>query len=254
MKGYIDIHCHVLPGLDDGADTMEAAAEMLSRAYACGITTVIATPHFGKGFGYATPAQVRRLTAQVQETAHSIHPSMRVLPGEELMFQFQLLEQIDRGEIVGLAGSHYVLVEFSPNLDYTAIRTAVQEIRARGFRPVIAHMERYPCFYGRLHLVRRLIASGAYIQVNSSSFQRGWFRRDFHFARELLEGQLIDFIGTDGHDVCRRPPVLDDFLAYACRKNRESEAERLLIRNPDRVIRDEPIRTEEYTYDRTESV
>lgn len=247
MKGYCDIHCHILPGLDDGAADMTVTSNMLVRAYENGITTIFATPHFGKGFGYATPNQITELVEQVQQAAQSIHPSMRILPGEELMFQFRLLEQIDHGEIVSLAGSHYVLVEFSPSLDYVAIRTAIQEMVIRGYWPIIAHIERYPCFYGKVHLVRKLIALGAYIQVNSSSFSKRRFHRGIHFAKKLMDENLIDFVGTDGHDVQRRIPVFDDFIEYACRKNREEEIDRLLIQNPNRIIQDEPIRRGVYT-------
>ena len=126
--------------------------------------------------------------------------------------------------------------------DFVAVRTAIQEITARGYWPIIAHVERYPCFYGKVHLVKQLIAAGAYIQVNSSSFQQKWLRRDIHFVRRLMDEGLIDFVATDGHDMHGRIPVLDDFTAYTRKKNLESEWKRLLIHNPDRIIQDKPIR------------
>lgn len=248
MKRYVDIHCHILPGMDDGARDLTVVREMLSLAYANGIETIIATPHFGKGFGYVTSEQIAEKVQQVQQIAESISPSMKVFPGEELMFQFQLLEQMERREIVSMAGSRYVLVEFAPGQDYVAIRTAVQELVTMGYWPIVAHIERYPCFYGKIHLVRQLIDMGAYIQVNSSGFKKGWLRRDLYFAKRLFNEKLIDFIGTDGHDSTTRKPVFQDFIEYARHNSMETEVNRLLIRNPEKIICDMPIRTEEQRY------
>ena len=138
----IDIHAHILPGVDDGSRGMEESETMLSMAYRQGIRRIIATPHYSRRRGSGGLAELAdRLNARAQ----AIYGDFEILPGHETYYYEGLAEALKSGQALTLAGSRYVLVEFDPGVSYRQLYQGVRKLIMARYVPVLAHVERYLC-------------------------------------------------------------------------------------------------------------
>lgn len=199
----IDIHCHVLPGLDDGAEDQQACRRMLEAACVDGIRAIVATPHFNSS---DPPDYIQRrnfaLTA-ASRTAEEIQPGFRLYPGFEIYFDSTIPDQLAAGRPLSLNGTKYVLLEFLPGAEYSYIQRAVQETRYAGYWPILAHMERYAALEEE-EQVQELIDMGAFMQVNASSLLGGWGWKKSRRLWSLAKHNRIHVIGSDAHDLAER--------------------------------------------------
>lgn len=242
MKDYYDIHCHILPGIDDGAEDKKEMIRMLQLAYKEGIRTIIATPHFhprrGEADAYIVENIWRRACAEIQK----VYPDMRIYTGNEIYYRQDAVQRLKNGELLTLAGSDYVLVEFSlSSAEPDEIMDAVKELQMAGYLPVIAHIERYDRVLGDVLAVEELVEAGAYIQVNTSSItgEQGGKRK--RFVKKLLKQECVHFVGTDAHDSHRRTPSIKKCAAYIRKKFGDETADMILYENPSMVIKNEII-------------
>ena len=143
IQGFTDIHCHVLPMVDDGAETMEMALDMLRIAAEEGIRKMILTPHQKADRKCVTPEGIIRRMVLLQEEADKKGIPVKLFPGNEIFYRHGLGELLELGKIRTLADSHYVLVEFLPGEDFGYIRDALNRLISFGYWPVVAHVERY---------------------------------------------------------------------------------------------------------------
>ncbi len=199
----IDLHCHILPGLDDGAADEAAAREMLLAAVQEGIGAIAATPHYSSSAPEDYILRRNLALAALSRTAEEIQPGFRLYPGFELYFDSSIPEKLAAGKPLSMNGTRYALIEFQPGAEYSYIQRAVQEIRYAGFWPILAHMERYEALtkQGR---AEELIDMGAFLQVNASSLLGGlgWSRT--RQLWKLARQWKIHVIGCDAHDSVRR--------------------------------------------------
>ena len=238
-KGWVDIHAHILPGVDDGASDWEETNEMLRRAYEQGITHIIATPHYVSG---QDTHSLREMVKKLRETAFSISENMMVDLGQEVQYFEELPSFLEQGKVLTLSGSRYVLVEFLPGDGYMRLFRAVRSLVQSSYLPVIAHAERYNCLKenGR---TMELVRGGAYMQMNAGSLGGGLFDRRAAWCRkEILRGN-IHFIATDMHGVVIRPPELGEAVRWMARQNRNGQdagwmVKRLLRQNQEHILRD----------------
>lgn len=202
----IDIHCHILPGIDDGAGSEDESIRMLKAAYSQGICSVIATPHASPEYPDSRPEVIRRLCAELEERARrEIAPEFRIYPGQEILSTDSVLEKLESGNFLSLAESAYVLVEFFPSTPYSSIYRVIREFGMTSYVPVLAHIERYEALReeGR---VEELIRTGAYMQMNYRIIGGKWYDRSVRWCREMLEEGNIHFLGTDMHHAAYRAP------------------------------------------------
>lgn len=201
-----DIHCHVLPHLDDGAADVRETLEMIQMAVEQGVTGVIATPHCSRRFTKADPKTVRgyctKLEAAVRE---KMQREFRIFPGQEILYADEVPEKLKKGEMLTLADSSYVLLEFMPDAAYTYLFSAVRRMLACNYWPVLAHVERYGALRekGRLE---ELIDMGAYIQMNYRSIGRPWYEDTARWCRSMLKQGNVHFLATDMHNTGSRSP------------------------------------------------
>lgn len=204
--GFVDIHSHFLPGLDDGPETIEASFDMLRKAYQEGFMTIIATPHCSKGFRTYTKDDVTNLCDILNTYAQqNIDSEFKVLPGQEIYYNESALDLIRNEKVVTLGGSEFVLLEFSPDITFSHMLRAIREVSMTKHSIVLAHIERYPCLYDFNNL-QQLRQMGIYIQMNYSSFGDGFLSKHTRFCRKCLRNGLIDFLATDMHDDNVRGP------------------------------------------------
>ena len=165
----VDVHCHIMPGIDDGSRDITETLKMLKIAQSEGITHMIATLHFKSGHRNASPQNVKELIQSGGKVAAAQGTDIKLYQGNEILFHDEMCEELDNGRISRINGTDYVLVEFMPSDPYQYIRNSLDEIMSEGYQPVIAHVERYGCMVDDIENVRRLSRMGVEIQVNASS-------------------------------------------------------------------------------------
>lgn len=140
-EGFVDIHCHILPGIDDGSRNLRESRRLLRFAYAQGFRTFVATPHYRRNH---ENADVEALTQELLEEARCHWPDVDIYPGQEGYWHEEFPARIRNGQARHLAGSSYLLCEFAPPADYREITRGLRSISEAGCTPVLAHLERYP--------------------------------------------------------------------------------------------------------------
>ncbi|MCR5202297.1 MAG: hypothetical protein K6D02_04305 [Lachnospiraceae bacterium] len=203
-----DIHTHILPGIDDGSKSLEVTRQMLEIMEEEGITSVMATPHYDMGRNRQDINKIRELAAKVSDMISKDFPSMELYTGCEILYSAGIIEDIDKGRIPMLADTKCCLVEFYPEDSFKTIRNAVRDLINEGLTPIIAHAERYECLYEDLERVYVLIKEGAYIQINTASFEGGLFSKTRKFVMKLLKANMVHFVGSDCHDTEDRRPKM----------------------------------------------
>ena len=241
LEPTIDIHCHILPGVDDGSPDMATSLEMLRIADKNGITHLILTPHHKPMHHNVSPEHNVVYRKKLQEAAKEAGIKAKLFSGNEIYYSDETMEELIEGKICSLAGSDYVLVEFHPTNPYKAIQNAVSRVQAAGFIPIIAHVERYSDIVSHPSRVKDLIEMGSFIQVNASSIMGKYGFGISHFTKKLLKEELVHFVASDAHDIGRRAPNLLDCRNYVERKYGEDYGKKLFFTNPANVIRNELI-------------
>lgn len=242
MLVVADMHCHILPGLDDGAKSREMMEQMLRMSYDSGVRAMIATSHYNpRSFKYSLPEYEQRLMLAAMN-AMDIDAQYKIYSGQEIFFVNGTIDDLSAGRALTLAQSRYVLVEFAPYHTYEYIRNAVNALLVQGYWPIIAHVERYDAIFGSVDKVAELIDLGAYIQSNASHVTGATGgKRMRGFLHKLLKDGRVHFIASDGHNVEGRPAELGKCAEYVCRKYGMAVYERIFVDNPGRIIEKEMI-------------
>ena len=212
----VDLHAHVLPGLDDGPETLAEAVEMLSDVVATGVTTVVATPHVSDRYP-VTPDQISDSVATVKAALAERSLRLELLPGAEV--DSRRLAMLDAQDVTSLTlggSGRYLLVELPWEGVNVATGKAMQQLASRGVRPVIAHPERYAYVQESPAIVTSLTESGALMQVTVTSLVGGHGRAAAATARVLLEHGLVHVLASDMHGPrLNRAPLADAAPALA---------------------------------------
>ena len=234
--GLIDIHCHIIPGVDDGAESLEDAVRMLRMEYAQGVRKIIATPHYRKQY-FETPAEIlKRQFGPLKRAAAAAEIDIELYLGCEFHVNMDMVEILKERETSTLAGSRYVLSEFSGNSEPSFIRERIYSLLSGGYRPVVAHVERYRAARDDISLIEEIKEMGALIQVNADNILGKEGFGTGRFCRKLLKEGLADFVASDCHGSERRITRLGEAFDYVRRKYGSSCAGRLFIENPQRII------------------
>lgn len=239
MNKYIDMHCHILPGVDDGAKNLKNTEQMLKIAYQEGIRAIVATPHHHDRRGKASIQQLNCQLQKVKELIQEMNINMKIYPGMEVFFVQEILEELDQGTIATIGKSSYILIEFSTEAPFSYIQRAVQEVQMKGYRVIIAHVERYLCLTKNIDKIRSLVEMGVYIQVNASSIIGGFTIK--HFIKSIMKEHLVHLVGTDAHNSNHRSPLMRKAAIYVERKHGHDYMEQIFWRNGVAVLRNEKI-------------
>ncbi|MCM1386250.1 MAG: hypothetical protein NC231_02895 [Bacillus sp. (in: Bacteria)] len=240
IKNYIDIHSHILYGIDDGAKDMETSKKMLGLAAADGITAIILTPHNKPGH-HDTSQQAAERVEKLRAWLTKENIDIKLYIGNELYYRSELVWEIEDARAYTLAGSRYVLVEFSPLDDYDYIRNGLNAILMGGYYPVLAHAERYQNLCAKKGGIADLVEMGCYIQVNAGSIMGKFGFGAKQFTKKLLKHRQVHFVATDAHDTGNRAPYLADCADYVGRRYGEDYSRQLFYDNPERVLQDKEI-------------
>lgn len=195
----VDVHCHMIPGVDDGSRSMQETLQMLKIAERQGTTHVIVTPHFKNGHHNASPKKVEGLLNDIRAEAEEAGINISLYQGNEVFYYDEMCEELDTGKISTINGTGYVLVEFLPTDTFVYIRNALDNIISEGYTPILAHVERYSCMLDNTDNVSELRQLGVSIQTNASSITGDTGKDIKKYVHKLLKDKLIDYVGTDSH-------------------------------------------------------
>ena len=234
---YIDMHCHILPGVDDGAKDLAETKKMLEIAYAEGIRCIIATPHHHPHRGKAPAEKLRERAKLVREAAHEIDERFRVYLGTEIYFGQDVADKLKEGKILSMNRREYVLVEFPPSQTYSYIRQGIQQLQFAGYEVILAHVERYHCIAEDVELAEELYDMGVNLQVNADGITGGSGRKIRKFIEELMNRDLVFCVGTDAHDTKYRPPKMKKAAAYVEKRYGEDYTRRIFYSNAKSMLK-----------------
>jgi protein-tyrosine phosphatase len=229
----IDIHSHILFGVDDGCETLEESLAMIYHAHKLGITDMILTPHHSKIRGYLNDKEtLESRVSKLQEELRNQDITMNFHLGNEIDDDYNLVDDVKNEEALTLAGSKFVLIDFL--YSKRVIDDVVTEIVNKGYIPIIAHPERYMIPFG-LDDVFNWKKIGALIQVNAHSFFTP-NNNEKIIAKTLLKYDLIDFVASDTHQDERRLFDLKLAYEYIASKKTFNYAEQIFNENPLKII------------------
>lgn len=238
MNNLFDMHCHIIPHVDDGAKNMDMALKMLQMEYKDGVRSIILTPHFRCEM-FETPQEKIEQQFKIlkKKAEEKIGMDLRLYLGCEFHANMSMTETLLNQERPTMAGSDYVLTEFSGATDFSFARERVYELVTHGFIPIIAHVERYPNIRKDMGNLETLREIGAYLQVNAESIigEEGFATK--RFCKKLIKNNMLDFVGTDCHRTDKRVPNLGMCAEYLEKKMGREYVERILIYNPQKIIK-----------------
>lgn len=205
----IDIHCHLLPNIDDGAASEEIALEMAAQAVSEGIHTVIATPHHSNG-KYHTPREtIHSAVASVNRLFERHNIALEVFSGQEVRLTRSTLEEMEKGELQTLGNSKYLLVEL-PSMEVPRFTDELlYEIRVAGWKPVLAHPERNAELVANPQKLLEWVQEGLYTQVTSHSLTGMFGKKLQQFSLSLFKNGLAHLVASDAHEPRNRNIALN---------------------------------------------
>ena len=233
---YIDIHSHILPGVDDGSESMEQTVRMLHTAIKEGISTIIATPHYEPGGDNPSVEELNNIMKQVQEEALKIDKNFKLYLGNEVFYSESVVSLLKSGDALTLAGSRYVLIEFPYGADFKSIYKGINNFIYHGYIPILAHVERYYNIHRRQEMIEELIKMGCYIQMNSSSLIGGFMNTDASYNRKILNKGLVHFVASDCHCDRIRVPIMQTAVNQLLKKCDEEAVKGIFSENPIKIL------------------
>ncbi len=242
----IDLHCHILPFVDDGARNAAMACEMAEHSLRCGVDTVVATPHCNIEYmpGNFRDRSYWEIFGLFKALLKQHHIPLTVLPGAELLAHGPNLEQLlEEERVVTLNNSRYLLTEFNFYTPLEDINAKLRMIRRKGYIPVIAHPERYVSVQEHPGIAQYWVQEGYILQVNKGSILGRLGEGARHTGVSLLRRGLAHAIASDAHDPYHRPTGFRS-LTPALRQLCSAEYAQLLLKtNPLRIISDKAVIT-----------
>ena len=227
----MDIHTHILPGVDDGAGNMEEALALLRLASDDGTQAILLTPHYRPPHK-ANPQILQVAANALREAARQENLKIRLLLGQEVRYQSEFPQKHKEGLFLPMAKSRYMLLEFSTIAFNNQILAGVRDCLACGYIPILAHAERYDALRCDSDLLEQVLRLGARIQLNADSVMGKTGFRVKRFCHRLLKAEKVHFIASDAHDLRLRPPTLSKCYARVSKKYGEKYARRLFWQNP----------------------
>ena len=235
----LDLHCHILPGLDDGPKTLKESLEMCRRGANDGIRTIVATPHRGNPAGNTTGAQVLRSIKRLKAALAKNKIFIDILPGHEIHISKGLIKDVQKGVALTVNDQKkYILLELPFRSVPFYVFDVIAQLKEKGITSIIAHPERNTQIQTDKRVMKRLIKAGALAQITGGSLLGEFGPAARNSAVNLLKSGLVHVIASDAHSP-DRPPVLSGAVAEATKTVGEKKTRALVESNPEKIIRDE---------------
>lgn len=241
----IDVHCHILPDVDDGSECMQESINMAMIAKEQGIDKIIATPHYHPEFKYLKGEELNKVCEEFKKQLKENNIDIEIYLGNEIYFTYDLIEKISELDFYCLNKSEYILIEFPPTNFPLNLCNIVYELKQKGFIPVLAHVERYIKIHDDPEIIYDCIKTGAIIQINSSSLIGKQGKEIQRFCNLLIGRNMVHLVATDAHGSQRRRPMMKDAYQYIEKKYSKEIADNLFINNAQCILDNKEIIIEE---------
>ena len=236
----IDIHCHPLPGIDDGAKSFDIAVAMCQMAANDGTTHLVATPHCN----YRYPFDVEANRTKLKELQSAVGESPKLLLGCDFHLSYDNIRKLaEHGSEFSINNTRYLLVEFADYFIPEQMDNVFYEIEMAGYALILTHPERNSVIQRKPELLYHWVTRGCLVQATAMSYMGGFGSRAQGLSEEWLDRNLVHFFASDGHDLTHRPPVLSSCYKKIASVRGKEVADLLLESNPSAVINGEPLPT-----------
>ena len=234
----IDLHCHLLPAIDDGAVDLSMALEMARIAQADGITTIACTPHIYPGLYENTGPGITAGIAVLQGQLQQAGIELQLVCGADVHLVPGLVQGVAEGRVPTLAGSRYLLVEPPHHVPPPRLEESIFELMAAGLVPVITHPERLSWVEDHYEVFVRLAERGAWMQLTAGALTGRHGRRPKYWAERFIDDGHCMILATDAHHPQRRPPLLAEAREAAARRVGAEEAALMVQGRPAGILAD----------------
>lgn len=231
----VDIHTHILPGLDDGAENMQEALEMAALAVSDGIVHMAATSH-GNYYPYSLDEYFNKLNRLQAALAYNQIP-LKLYPGMEIFLDEDAIALIEKQKLLSLNGTRYLLVEFPFDEDPQVVLERLEELREADYEIVLAHPERYVFIQKDPELAYYLAQQGCVLQVNTGSLTGDFGQVCQRLSHQMLEDGIVSVLATDAHDANHRPPLVRRTAEALRGKYPDSRLHLWFSENPSRILK-----------------
>lgn len=238
----IDIHCHILPGVDDGAADLEESLAMVRLAAESGVTRIVATPHFHgeEESMQMLPRVLSRLNTLKREVKRFELP-VTIHPGVEILCTPQTPSLAQQGKLPTIGNSRYILTEFFFDETLEYMELMLDQLTRWGYQPVVAHPERYQAVQRRPQVMQRWFAKGYILQLNKGSILGSFGTRAETTATDLLKRGLAHVIASDAHHADFRTTHMSAIAAWGREYLGEEYTSILLQKNPGQILQGKPV-------------
>lgn len=217
----IDIHSHILPGIDDGSKTIKMTLEMLKNAERDGTKEIIATPHFCRDYAETKYDDVVNLCEKINKLAKDEGIDLNIYHGQEIFYSKNIVEDYKAGITGTLANSKYFLFELPLQGKFEQeILDDIYELQVMELQPILAHPERYKFLKEKPWIINKFIEEGILFQLNSGSIQGVYGKEAKKTASIFLEKGIYNFIGSDAHNTTTRITGVNEGTKLAVSKNK----------------------------------
>ena len=243
---FIDIHCHLLPGIDDGPKDWKASLAMARMAADAGVRTIIATPHQLGRYEKNTTDRIVTLATESQRQIHDAGLPLTVLPGADVRIQENLPELVEQGQILTLGNPKsenrisYLLMEL-PHEQVLPLGRLLYRLQGQGITAILSHPERNKHLQENPEILRPWVQQGCLIQVTTGSITNDFGREAQRVSRWLFRENLVHLVATDAHNVTDRPPAWRSAFAKVCHWEGRQRANEVFMRNPAAVVAGRPV-------------
>ena len=232
----IDLHCHLLPGIDDGAKNLAMSLDMAGRACADGITTTVCTPHILPTVYENEGPEIKTAVTSLQQSLATAGIPLRLLSGADVHMVPDLVSGLKQGRILTLAGSRYLLLEPPHHVMPPQFDDCIFRLQSAGYVAILTHPERLSWIEAQYASIRRMVYKGVWIQLTASSLTGRFGRRPRYWAERMLDEGLCHVLASDAHNVSTRPPHLASAWATVEQRLGTAEATNIFRIRPRGVI------------------
>ncbi len=233
--GFVDIHCHILPGIDDGSPDWETSLAMARMAVEQGTRTIVATAHQLGNFAQNRGDTIRQLTELLQQLLDEQQVPLQVLPGGDVRIEDQMLALLGQGDVLSLADlRQHVLLELPHDL-YFPLEGLLEDLQRAGMVGILSHPERNQGILRNPETVAPLVEAGCLMQVTAGSLMGSFGSQSQRLAERMLSEGLVHFVATDAHGITSRRPLMRRAFDRVVALTDEETAEELCSVNPGLV-------------------
>jgi protein-tyrosine phosphatase len=232
----IDIHSHILAGIDDGAEALEDGLAIVRELVSQGVTEIIATPHYIDETIYVSPKQKnQRLLTQLKKALKDEKIDVELYLGNEIYICNRIDNLVESGQIATMNGSEYILVEFPMSEKFPSYEDILHDLILKGYKVILAHPERYIITQDDFSILERLVEMGVLLQCNTGSFIRQYGKHAEKLAVKLAKKRMIFALGSDIHHTRKRNEI-ELAIKKLKKYYSEDDLEQILDKNPRKII------------------